>query len=89
MMKDVEKWVAISGSWRKTNKKIENDVRKTVRKVLSSKKGIITGGALSVDYFATDEAIKNDPSCKALKIYLPTTSKSFLLTRLYENILYI
>lgn len=73
LMKDVKKWVAISGSWRKTNKKIEDDVRKTVRKVLSSRKGIIVGGALSVDYFATDEAIKNDPSCRSLKIYLPTT----------------
>lgn len=28
------KWVAISGSWRKINKEVENDVRKTVREIM-------------------------------------------------------
>ena len=39
--------------------------------------GIVTGGALNVDSFATDEAIKLDPKCKRLKIFLPVTLKLY------------
>lgn len=67
------KWVGISGSWRKINKQVENDVRTAVRSILSQNNGIVTGGALSVDYFATDETLKNNPSLDKLKIFLPTT----------------
>lgn len=67
------KWVGISGSWRKINKQVENDVRTAVRTILSQNNGIVTGGALSVDYFATDETLKNNPSLDKLKIFLPTT----------------
>jgi len=70
---EVKKWVAISGTWRFTSKKIEKDVRTYVRKIYRSGGGIVTGGALNVDYFATDEAMKLDPSCKRIKIYLPST----------------
>lgn len=67
------KWVAISGSWAITSRKIEDDVRKTVRKVIKNGGGIVTGGALNVDSFATDETIKFDPGCKRIKIFLPAT----------------
>jgi len=67
------KWVSIGGSWRKTNKQLEKDVRKTVRKFIGNKNGMISGGALGVDYIATDEALKLDPAAKRIKIFLPTT----------------
>lgn len=67
------KWVAISGSWRKINKKVEGDVRKTVREIISQGDGIVSGGALGVDYVATDEVLKLDPSAHKIKIFLPTT----------------
>jgi len=66
-------WIAISGSWRASTKKIENDVRRIVRKIMAEGNGIVTGGALNVDYFATDEAIKLNPSCNRIKVLLPVT----------------
>lgn len=67
------KWIAISGSWRKKNKKLESDVRKTVREIISRGDGIVSGGALGVDYFATDEAMKLNPWADRIKIFLPAT----------------
>jgi hypothetical protein len=71
------KWVAISGSWAITSDQVEKDVRRCVRNVLEKGGGIVTGGALNVDSFATDETIKIDPGCKRLKIFLPTTLKIY------------
>jgi hypothetical protein len=71
------RWVAISGSWAITSKEVENDVRKNVRNILKSGGGIVTGGALNVDSFATDETIEFDPECKRIKIFLPTTLKIY------------
>lgn len=73
----VSKWVGISGSWAITTKEVEQDVRKTVRNIIEKGGGIVTGGALNVDSFATDEAIKMDPKCKHLKIFLPVTLKRY------------
>lgn len=71
------RWVAISGSWRKMNKELENDVRKTVREIISRGDGIVSGGALNVDYITTDEVLKLDPTARRIKIFLPTTLKIF------------
>lgn len=67
------RWIAISGGWRKTNEKVEKDIRKTVKEIISQGNGIISGGALGVDYLATNEALKLNPSANQIKIYLPTT----------------
>ncbi|MBU2235814.1 hypothetical protein KKA01_02005, partial [Patescibacteria group bacterium] len=47
-------WFGISGSWRKTNEEVEESVREAVRKILSRGGCIVSGGALNVDFFATD-----------------------------------
>lgn len=65
------KWVAVSGSWRKTNRKIEKDVKNAVKEIILRGDGIVSGGALGVDYFALDEAMRFDSSCKKIKIFLP------------------
>ena len=65
------KWIAISGS-RKTNKEVERAVRSAVREILECGDGIVTGGALGVDYFATDEALKTDLTATHIKVFLPT-----------------
>lgn len=71
-MKEVHKWIGISGSWRAMNPRIENEVRTKVRDIILSGNGIITGGALNVDYQATDEVLKlNKP--EQIKVFLPTT----------------
>lgn len=71
------KWVAISGSWRKTNKKVGKDVKKIVRKIILRGDGIVSGGALNVDYLATDEAMKLDLTCNQIKIFIPATLNIF------------
>jgi hypothetical protein len=67
------KWIGISGGWRKTNKEIENKVKNIVRKIMMSGGGIVSGGALSVDFIALDEVLKNDFKAERIKIFLPTT----------------
>lgn len=67
------KWIGISGTWKLTNDKVEDDVRSAVRKIIKAGDGIVTGGALNVDSFATEEALKYDPRAKQIKIFLPVT----------------
>lgn len=71
------KWIGISGSWRKMNKELEKDVRKTIRKIITKGNGIVSGGALNVDYIATNEALKLNSSADKIKIFLPTTLKIY------------
>ncbi len=67
------KWVGISGSWRITSKEVEDDVRREVRELIARGDGIVSGGALGVDYVATDEALRHNPSATQIKIFLPST----------------
>lgn len=71
------KWIAISGSWRKVNKQVEDDVRKAVREIIERGDGIVTGGALNIDYFATDEAMKVDSTANHIKVFLPTSLETY------------
>ncbi len=71
------KWVGISGSWRKTNKEIEEKIRNIVREIIMRGDGIISGGALNVDYIALDEALKHDARAEKIKIFLPTTFETY------------
>lgn len=71
-MKTVTQWIGISGSWRISNPQIEKDVRTKVAEILRNGNGIITGGALHVDYQVTDEVLKRNKE-QQLKIFLPTT----------------
>ena len=58
-------------SGEKRNSSVEADVRRTVRQAIERGDGIVTGGALNVDYFATDEALKLDPKVARIKVFLP------------------
>lgn len=70
-------WIGITGSWRKTNGTVELDVRQSVRKIYEQGFGIVSGGALSVDQFATDEALSLDPTATRIKIFLPVTLERY------------
>jgi hypothetical protein len=72
------KWIAISGSWRNTNAQVEKDVREAVSAIMRREDGVVTGGAPGVDYFAVDEALKQDTKASRIKIILPTTLKFYL-----------
>ncbi len=66
-------WVAISGSWRTTTPEVETDVRRDVKALMQRGEGMVSGGALGVDFIATDEALKNDPMGQQIRIILPTS----------------
>jgi len=72
------KWIIFTGTWRLTNKEVEDDVRTAVRDVLSSGNGIVTGGATGVDYFCMDEAMKICPDASQLKVIIPAFLKSYI-----------
>jgi hypothetical protein len=67
------KWIAIAGTWWKTNNEIEKTVRETVRSIIARGDGIISGGALGVDYIALDEALKHNPTAEQIKIFIPSS----------------
>jgi hypothetical protein len=67
------KWIAISGGWRKINDEVEEKVRAEVKAVMQRGNGIISGGALGVDYIALDQALKDNPVADRIKIFLPST----------------
>lgn len=67
------KWIAIAGSWRNSAAGIEEDIRSNIKDIVARGEGVVTGGALGVDYIATDEYLKNDPTASRLKIFLPCT----------------
>ncbi len=74
----MKKRYGVSGSWRNGADLVEQDVRSDVRDVLQAGGSIVTGGALGVDYIATDEAMKVDPSAANLMIILPTPLETYL-----------
>ena len=70
---NVMKWIGITGSWRKSSSELESDLTREVTAALLMGAGIITGGALGVDYLATELTLQHDPTGKLLKVFLPTT----------------
>lgn len=78
------KWILFTGTWRLTNKEVEEDVRKSVREVITHGDGIVTGGATGVDFFAMDEALIQNPDCSRIKIVLPAFLEDYIKA-VYEN----
>ncbi len=71
------KWIGITGSWRVTNENVKSDVRAVVRDIIASGDGIVTGGALNVDSFALDEALRLDPAATRVRVCLPVTLERY------------
>ena len=78
MTNNNHKWVGITGTWRKTNGEVEQDVRSAVREVITRGDGVVIGGALGVDYFALDEAIHANPDAARIKVVLPSSLKDYI-----------
>ena len=70
------KWYAISGTWRYTNEKVEQDVREIVRGIIENGDGIVTGAAYGVDSFAISEALKIDSTGKSIKFLYTSLSRA-------------
>lgn len=71
------KWYAISGSWRTIDEKVKEDVEKIVKEIISNNNGILTGGALGVDYIATQTVLDLGDLKRQLKVYLPISLEKF------------
>ncbi len=67
------KKVLISGSWRYEDAALEAQVRQVVRDIYSQNAGIISGGALGVDFWVLDEALQLDPQALRIQVFLPST----------------
>lgn len=67
------KWIGITGSWRRSSSELEADLIREVGAELERGNGIVTGGALGVDYLATDLALHYAPDGSRIKVFLPTT----------------
>lgn len=72
-----DKWVGVSGSWRAKSSKLDEDLNREVLAALAEGKGIVTGGALRVDYSATEIALSKYPDGSRLKLILPTTLETY------------
>jgi len=66
-------WVGVSGSWRTSSPALKADVAREVTAALTAGKGIVTGGALGVDYDTTELVLQFAPDGSRLKVFLPTT----------------
>lgn len=66
-------WVGVTGSWRKSSPKLTQDVEREINTVLAEGKGIVTGGALGVDYQATQLSLAYAPTGSRLRVFLPTS----------------
>lgn len=70
-------WHGITGSWRATSQEVERDVRQAVKTIIQNGDGIVTGGALNVDWFAVDEALQHDPSARQIKVIIPASLQRY------------
>jgi len=52
---------------------IENQVREEVRSLINLVNGLVSGGDLGADFFATDEALQTGIDASRLKIIIPST----------------
>jgi len=68
-------WVGVSGSWRYAPPGLPDTVHQEVAAALGAGKSIVTGGALGVDYWATEMALSSDPG--RLKVILPTSLATY------------
>ncbi len=72
------KWILFTGTWKLTNKEVEDDVRKAVRDVITRGDGVLTGGATGVDYFVMDEVLKLQPTATHLRVIIPAQLESYI-----------
>lgn len=71
-------WVGISGSWRYINQQVIDDTAQSVRYFSKKGIGIITGGALGVDFIATEIMLKEANPDEQLRVVLPMNREAYM-----------
>ena len=71
-------WVGITGSWRTINQEVVDDITEIVRYIINNNLGILTGGALGVDYIATEVVLREGNPEEQLRIALPINKFSYM-----------
>ena len=67
------RWIAISGSWRFESSELDKDLSHAIDKIIKNGDGIVSGGALGVDYKATAKMMAANNWQKRIKIIIPTS----------------
>ena len=68
-------WVGVSGSWRHAPPGLREAVSREVATALAAGKNVVTGGALGVDYWATETALGVGHG--RVKVILPTSLTTY------------
>lgn len=71
-------WIGITGSWRTINQQTVDDVADLVHEALDRDYGIVTGGALGMDYVASEVVIRRDMASESLRVILPVESSAYM-----------
>jgi len=71
-------WIGISGSWRTINQNLVDDVTNIIRYTTCEGIGILTGGALGVDYIATEVILREGNAKKQLRVSLPINRYAYM-----------
>lgn len=72
------KWVGISGTWRVNAPGLGDDVRREVMAVLERGDGIVTGGALGVDFTATEVVLEQGLGEIRLQVIIPAPLEVYI-----------
>jgi hypothetical protein len=70
-------WTAISGSWRASTPGLTRDLRVAVAAELRDGRGIIAGGALGVDFDATEQVLRLHPDGDRTLVIIPTSLETY------------
>jgi hypothetical protein len=73
------RWAGISGTWRLVTSELCLDLHREVVGILGAGDGIISGGALGVDFIATRLALSLNPTGGRIKVFLPTSFEIYRL----------
>jgi hypothetical protein len=71
------KRIGVSGSWRLSCPELEQDLEREVKQILDDGNGIVTGGALGVDYLATKLALDYSPDGSRVDVIIPTSLETY------------
>jgi len=71
------KWYGVSGSWRPISRELIDDVQIAISNIMEAGDGIVSGGALGVDYIATRKALQHNPKANRIKIIIPASLEIF------------